>query len=1174
MLRRKTRRSNKSCTSALSTLVNTLEPRVLLTSLLDPNTGILAIAGTNRADDINVYRGNTGSENVIVVMTGNTPQTFPADGVTQLTFQGYAGADFFQNHTDIPLFAAGGFGDDTLIGGTGSDTLNGQAGSDYLEGNAGDDFLIGGAGYDTLMGGVGSDTLNGQGGHDLLAGDADNDYLYGGSGNDTLEGGAGNDVVKGQSGVDLVVATGDVDFLLTDLLLTGLGTDRLDDVEQAELSGGDGDNVIDASGFSGSVTLMGGAGNDELTGGLSADSIDAGAGDDTLHAGIGGDRLEGGAGVDLIVAAGDFDFTLSNSTLTGLDTSHILNIELAQLTGGTGNNVLDASTFSGNVTLYGGTGDDSLSGGAGNDLLVGDDGADVIDGGKGDDRLLGDGGNDTLIGGGGQDQLSGGDGDDLLQSAAELEMQVVHVTTLSPDGPGSLTDALTQGNRTIVFDVSGVIDLRSVSAARPDYVIAITNSNIVIDGESAPVGGITIVGAGIQINNAENVTLRHLRIRVGDDPVGPELSNRDALSILGSENVLIQNVSLSWSLDELAEVWGGSRNVIFDQVLFGEPLDAGGHGHGLLIGDGSTEVVVSNSVFAHLRKRAPKFGFGTDEMGFSSGLLVNNIIYNPRGRAIIVGDGASVAAIGNLVIPGLDTREYISLLEVQPDAGHGTEVFLQDNFFARADVVMEPDPNRIDPLFTSPATYGNPEAYDWNVSYRNGYPGIRGAVTEGLWNAEVTAVPDAWMADRLAEMNVRSVTTVLDNTLATAGAFFWDRDATDQRVIADVQNGSGHVINSQSEVEGLPEYTAVAVSQGTSQFSIVQEDDQLDGGAGNDTVIGGQGNDWITGGDGDDLLIGGSRNDTLLGEAGDDELRGGVGDDLLQGAAGVDQVFGNRGNDTVTWTGGDDADVFNGGQGSDSLQVTGTALADIIQLSGENSSLLVSVNSVTLVADAFESTAVDGAAGNDEVTTDDLQGITTTSFANNFAGVPVEYHLRIEGGSGDDILNAALQTNPFVFLTLDGGEENDTITLPDRLDLTPVGSPTSGNQAFGGDGDDTIVGGNAAELILGGNGNDQISGAGGNDTISGGAGLDWIHGGSGSDYIDGGDDADTLLGGTGDDLMHGGSGDDRLDGQVGVDSLAGGSGDNTLTTVLDEDFVDEAFADWFTLNAQLLSTGT
>ena len=112
-------------------------------------------------------------------------------------------------------------------------------------------------------------------------------------------------------------------------------------------------------------------------------------------------------------------------------------------------------------------------------------------------------------------------------------------------------NALAEGNRTIVFDVSGVIDLRSTSAARPDYNVVITNSNITIAGETAPAGGITIVGAGIHINDASDITLRHLRVRVGDGDRGPDVAHRDALSVRRSENVLIQNVSLSWSLDEL-----------------------------------------------------------------------------------------------------------------------------------------------------------------------------------------------------------------------------------------------------------------------------------------------------------------------------------------------------------------------------------------------------------------------------------------------------------------------------------------------------------------------------------------------------------------------------------------------------------------------------------------------
>ncbi|MNG85169.1 Bifunctional hemolysin/adenylate cyclase precursor [compost metagenome] len=71
--------------------------------------------------------------------------------------------------------------------------------------------------------------------------------------------------------------------------------------------------------------------------------------------------------------------------------------------GNTVADILDYSTKTESVRLYGYAGDDTLRGGSGNDLLRGGDGNDILNGGAGKDLLIGGSGNDTLIGGTGSD---------------------------------------------------------------------------------------------------------------------------------------------------------------------------------------------------------------------------------------------------------------------------------------------------------------------------------------------------------------------------------------------------------------------------------------------------------------------------------------------------------------------------------------------------------------------------------------------------------------------------------------------------------------------------------------------------------------------------------------------------------------------------------------------------
>jgi Ca2+-binding RTX toxin-like protein len=174
-------------------------------------------------------------------------------------------------------------------------------------------------------------TVNGLDGNDMvrnntaipsqLNGSAGDDSLTGGSGNDTFTGGWGNDVLDGGSGYDTVVETADVNFVLTNTSLAGVGNDALVSIEEADLTGGAGDNVMICHTFSGNVKLFGLDGNDLLIGGSGNDVLLGGYGNDALYGGDGADSvigedgddyLEGGDGADILDGGQGWD--------TGTDT--------------------------------------------------------------------------------------------------------------------------------------------------------------------------------------------------------------------------------------------------------------------------------------------------------------------------------------------------------------------------------------------------------------------------------------------------------------------------------------------------------------------------------------------------------------------------------------------------------------------------------------------------------------------------------------------------------------------------------------------------------------------------------------------------------------------------------------------------------------------------------------
>ena len=166
-----------------------------------------------------------------------------------------------------------------------------------------------------------------------------NDNLLGGTGDDFLTGGAGNDKVNGGAGTDTVVETGNVNITLKNTSLVRAGaivaTDTLTGVERATLTGGVGNNVLNAAAFTvGPVTLDGGAGNDTLIGTAAADVLRGGLGNDTAKFGA-DDSFDGGAGIDKITATGSGAFTLADASLAivGIGTASLTSVETRHLDG-------------------------------------------------------------------------------------------------------------------------------------------------------------------------------------------------------------------------------------------------------------------------------------------------------------------------------------------------------------------------------------------------------------------------------------------------------------------------------------------------------------------------------------------------------------------------------------------------------------------------------------------------------------------------------------------------------------------------------------------------------------------------------------------------------------------------------------------------------------------------
>ena len=104
--------------------------------------------------------------------------------------------------------------------------------------------------------------------------------LTSGPSNDSFDvtGWTGSGSITGGGGFDTLISTVDADAVLTDTSLTRTNGASLvlAGIAKAIISGGASSNKLDATGFSGTAWLYGGAGNDTLVAGSGSDYLDGG----------------------------------------------------------------------------------------------------------------------------------------------------------------------------------------------------------------------------------------------------------------------------------------------------------------------------------------------------------------------------------------------------------------------------------------------------------------------------------------------------------------------------------------------------------------------------------------------------------------------------------------------------------------------------------------------------------------------------------------------------------------------------------------------------------------------------------------------------------------------------------------------------------------------------------
>jgi hypothetical protein len=362
--------------------------------------------------------------------------------------------------------------------------------------------------------------------------------------------------------------------------------------------------------------------------------------------------------------------------------------------------------------------------------------------------------------------------------------RIIRVTTLAPEGPGSFTEAVkAKGPRIVAFEVGGVIDL----AMKP---VKISNGDLTIAGQTAP-SLVTLIKGGIEIGQgARNVVIQHIAVRPGEAGQAKQSGwECDGIYAYGAADVEVSNCSITWATDEGLSASGKrfgadekatdvaawraytSHNIHFLRNIVAEGLSnsthsKGEHSKGSLIHDNVTGVLIADSLYAHNRERNVLFKGGTQ------GAMTGNVVYNPSKRfahynahrvdwgehAFIAGE---IEVSGNIFQAGPSTDRKAAAFML---GGEGPlKLDIHGNLALQADG---------SPMETT---------------------GRFGDFTPLL---TLKAHPHV---DRTSELRVH-----MAQVLETCGARPWERDPIDARIVADVRNGTGRIIDSEQEAGGYP----------------------------------------------------------------------------------------------------------------------------------------------------------------------------------------------------------------------------------------------------------------------------------------------------------------------------------------------------------------------------------
>jgi pectate lyase len=338
---------------------------------------------------------------------------------------------------------------------------------------------------------------------------------------------------------------------------------------------------------------------------------------------------------------------------------------------------------------------------------------------------------------------------------------VHEVTNLEDSGPGSLREAVAGANRTVVFRVSGTIALKSPLVVR--------EPNITIAGQTAPGDGICLRNYTFSIRS-HDVVVRYLRSRLGDT-TGQQ---SDCITLdHGVHDVILDHCSATWSVDEALSMAGSVTDVTVQWCLIAEALDRskhakGAHGYGSLV-RANGRVSLHHNLWAHNDSRNPRLGDNYGRSPYPTFDVRNNVIYDFGATCSGLTQGVlKVNYVANFIRPGPSSKAKTPISVGAPS----------DMLFYLRDNVVD----------------GNDALSAENDRFFNQVE-IKG-------KKQVATVTEPFPAPPVQTLPARDA---YESVLTSAGCTRPVRDPVDARIVDEVRQRKGAIIDSQTQVGGWPD---------------------------------------------------------------------------------------------------------------------------------------------------------------------------------------------------------------------------------------------------------------------------------------------------------------------------------------------------------------------------------